>query len=135
MLSRVVVRNDLGAFRVQPFIAVGVIEMPVRVDQQSEWFRAEIGKCSCNPGPGDPDAAVDQELAVGASQYRDISAGAFEHADVVPQFVCLHRRRCGAVLDQADQSSCFCKRLARREPARGGKAATNTAQAETSSAE
>jgi len=33
VLLRIAMRNDLGAYRMKPFVAIGVIEMPMRIDQ------------------------------------------------------------------------------------------------------
>ena len=41
MLSGVLVRQDRGPELVQPFVAVGVVEMPVRVDQVGDGLGAE----------------------------------------------------------------------------------------------
>ena len=39
VLSSVLMREDCRALRMHPLIAVGVIEMPVRVDEMFDWSR------------------------------------------------------------------------------------------------
>ena len=41
ILSRVLLRDDLCARRIQPRIAVGMVKVPVRVDQVRDGFGAE----------------------------------------------------------------------------------------------
>ena len=46
MLARVFMSNDLCPDGIQPYIAVGMIEMPVRVDQVRDGIGAKTGKSS-----------------------------------------------------------------------------------------
>ena len=41
MFSRVLVRSDFSAYRMQPFIAIGVIEVPMGIDQMLDWIVTE----------------------------------------------------------------------------------------------
>jgi hypothetical protein len=128
MSFRVLMGDDPGAGRVQPFVAVGVIEMPVGVDQVRDRLAAERLQRLGELRTRHTDAAVDQDLAVGARQHGDVAARSFEHADIVAQPVGHDRRRCGAVLDQAHEAARFGKRLSRRQPSRcGGKGAAGAA--------
>ena len=103
--------------RMQPLVAVGMVEMPVRVDEMRDRLGAEIGQRLGHLRARDADAGVDQHLAVGSGEDRDVAAGAFEHADVVAQLVGHDRRSRGAVLDQADEAARLRKGLAGCEPA------------------
>jgi hypothetical protein len=107
-------RNDLGAYRMKPFVAIGVIEMPMRIDQMGDGVNAKIGKGPGHLGPRHGNARVDEDFAVRAGKDRNVPAGAFQHADVVPQFVGRDRRGCGAVLDQANETPRLSERFTRR---------------------
>ena len=104
-------RDDLRADRIQPCIAVGVVEVPVRVDQVRDRIGAEIGERLGHLRARDGDAGVHEHLAVGAGQDRDVSTGPFEHADVVAQLVGDDRRDCGAILDETDEAARLRERL------------------------
>ena len=45
MLAGVLLRDDLCAGRMQPVVAVGMIEMPVGVDQMRDRIGAELRQC------------------------------------------------------------------------------------------
>jgi hypothetical protein len=135
MLARVLLRNDFSAERMQPVIAVGVIEVPVRVDEVRDRFGAEIGECLGELGTRHADAGIDQYFAVRSGEDGDVAAGALQHADVVSQPVGDNGRHRGTVLDQADEAARLGERLARCKPSsRSSESrATQAAQAEVSS--
>jgi hypothetical protein len=132
MLAGVILRDDPGAGRMQPRIAVGMIEMPMRVDEVGNGLVAERGERFGYPRPGNADAGVDHHLAVGAGQHRDVAAGSLQRADVVAQLVGRDRRGRSAVLDQGDEAARFGIGLAGRQPSagRGVGGPANAAQAE-----
>src|SRR6266850_7269169 len=78
MFFRVLVRDDRRAGRMHPFIAVRVIEMPMRVHKMFNrvatdaiqrlgnlWARAQISR-------------VDNEFSIGPGQRRDVATGTDE---------------------------------------------------------
>ena len=69
----VFVRDYLGADRIQPSIAVGMVEVPMGVDQVRDRIGAEIGERLGHLRARDADARVDEHLAVGSGQDGDIS--------------------------------------------------------------
>ncbi|WP_430640250.1 hypothetical protein [Bradyrhizobium diazoefficiens] len=104
----------------QPLIAVGMVEMPVGVDEMGDGIGAETGQRIGELGARHADAGIDQELAVGPGQDGDVAAGAFEHADIVAKPGGRDRRNCRTVLDQADEAARLGVGLARCEPSGGG---------------
>ena len=87
MLARVFMRQDGGAEFVQPFVAVGVVKVPVRVDQVRDRLWAKRRQRCGDLRARCRDAGIDQHLPVGAAQDRDIAAGSLEHGDVTTQSV------------------------------------------------
>jgi len=102
MLACVRLRDDFRAGRMQPVVAAGVIEMPVRVDEMGDGIGAEVGEGLGDLRTRSRDTGIDEEFAIGARQDGNVAAGALENADIVSQLVGLDRRYRGAVLDQAD---------------------------------
>ena len=129
--------KGFGAGGMQPLIAVGMIEMPVRVDEMRDGIGAEIGKSLGDLRARHADARIDQHLAIGPGEDGNVAAGAFEDADIVSQPVGDDRRYRGAILDQADEAARLRERLARRQPAcRGGVSrATHAAETKASARE
>jgi hypothetical protein len=64
--------HDRGARLVQPFVSVGVVEMPVRIDKELEWFAPNVGQRGAKLLLGGSKATVDHDLAVGSIQNSDI---------------------------------------------------------------
>jgi hypothetical protein len=93
-----------------------MIEMPVRVDQVRDGIGAKTGKSFGDLRTRYANTGIDKHFAVGAGQDGDVSAGAFEHADIVSQLVRNDGRYRGAVLDQTDDAARLRKCLARRKP-------------------
>src|ERR1700730_14115089 len=58
MFPRVLLSDDLCADRMQPFVAVGMVEMPVSVDQMCDRIGAKIGESLGNRGPDTPNAGI-----------------------------------------------------------------------------
>lgn len=82
VLKGVFVSGDLRPFRVQPLVAVGVVEMPVRVDQMLYRFRAEARQRLQDSIPRRRDSGVHEQFAIAPCEHGDIAAGALENADV-----------------------------------------------------
>ncbi len=87
MLAGVFMSNDLCPDGIQPYVAVGMIEMPVRVDQVRDGIGAKTGKSSGDLRTRNANTGIDKQFAIGAGQDGDVSAGALEYADVVSQLV------------------------------------------------
>ena len=79
--------DDLRACRMQPFIAVGVIEMPMGVDQVLDRIGAEFACGLQDPRTRRGDSSVDEHLAVGTGEDRDVAARALEDADVATKLM------------------------------------------------
>jgi hypothetical protein len=135
IFSGVDVADDLGADRMQPFVAVGMVEVPMGVDQMGDGIGPEVGERLGDLRAGDADTAIDQHLAVRAGEHRDVTAGALEYADIVSQLVGDDRRHRRAVLDHADEAARFRVGLTGRQPAvgcgKGGAADAAQAKAAT----
>jgi len=72
VLARVCLRDDLCADRMQPLVAVGVVEVPVGVDQMRDGLRAEIGKNLAELGTRHANAGIDEHFAIRARQNGDV---------------------------------------------------------------
>jgi hypothetical protein len=68
MLACVRLRDDFRAGRMQPIVAAGLIEMPVRVDKMGNGIGAEIGEGLGDLRTGSRDSGIDEELAIGSRQ-------------------------------------------------------------------
>ena len=101
-----------------------MIEMPMRVDEVRDRICGEIGQHLYHLLAGDADSGIDKHFAFRSCKDHNISAGAFEHADVVAQLVSLYQRSRGAVLDQADKAACLRICLAGAEPPAGSRKAS-----------
>ena len=72
----------------KPFVAIGVIEVPVRVDEVRDGVIAELASSALLIWDRDTlNACIDEDFAVRAGQDGDIAAGSLERADTVPQLV------------------------------------------------
>ncbi len=71
IFSRILLCDDLRARCIEPSIAIGVIEVPMSVDQVSDRTRSEIRESFAELRLRDADTGVDQNLAVWSCQYRD----------------------------------------------------------------
>src|ERR1700722_4740217 len=116
ILARVLLSYNLCASGMQPFVAGGVIEVPMRIDQVRDGIGAEIRQSLSELRARRTYAAIDEHFAVRPGQNGDVAAGALEHADVVPQLVGCDRRYRGAILEQTDEASRLRKCFAGRKP-------------------
>src|SRR5215472_2561115 len=69
----------------QPLVSVSVIEVPVRVDQMFDWIVAQTRQRFSDPRLGARYPSIHENLAIGAGEDSNISAGTFEDADVAAQ--------------------------------------------------
>ena len=107
-------------FRIKPLIAVRVIEVPVCVDQVLDRIAAKAVYGFENSRPGYSDRGIDEYLAVGTRDNRNITARALENADIAAQLVDLDGRLGGVVTDQIHDVAGLGVGLLRAEPASGG---------------
>ena len=75
----------VGAGGVQPLVAVGVVEVPVRVHELLDRIGADSLKGGGDLRPRHGEARIHQELAVAPREHADVPAGAFKHVDVSAQ--------------------------------------------------
>src|SRR5664279_6458849 len=99
MFPGVLLSDDLCSNRMQPLVAVGMIEMPMGVDQMCDRIGTEIGESLRDLGTRDTDSSIHKHLAIGTCQHGNVSPGPFEHADVVSQLMRQDGRNGCAVLD------------------------------------
>src|SRR6478736_2762498 len=69
----------------QPFIAISVIEMPVRVDQMLNWIIAKTHKCVLHLRAR--DSGIDKHFAIAAGEHSYVSTRPFQNANVTAKLV------------------------------------------------
>jgi hypothetical protein len=100
VLPGVLIGNDGCSFGIQPFIAVGVIEVPVTVDQMFDGIATEL-VCSLQESRArHGDSGVDEHLSVSAGEDGDVGARPLEDADIATKPVNLDRGFGRVVADQ-----------------------------------
>lgn len=85
-LSRFFVGDDSGSGIVKGKIAVGVIEVPVSIDQIFKRGGVELGEGLQDSRGGGGDATVDNDFSFGARENADVAACAGEHGDAAGEF-------------------------------------------------
>ena len=65
--------DNLGANRIQPRVSISMVEVPVGVDEMRDRIGAEIGERVGQLRARHADAGIDEHLAVGSRQHRDIA--------------------------------------------------------------
>src|SRR4029079_3052312 len=78
MFAGVFVGSDFGAYGVQPFIAVSMVEMPVRVDQMLYWIIANTNKWLLPVRAR--DSGVDKHFAIVAGEHSYVPTRTFKNA-------------------------------------------------------
>src|ERR1700676_4731738 len=89
-LLRVFVGKDRGSCGAKSRVVIGVVEVPVRVD---DVFNRSIAKAIENlfePGPGGCNKSVHGEFAFGAVRKVNSSAGAVQNGDIVSKLLRSH---------------------------------------------
>ena len=76
MLSGVLVREDAGSGLVQPFVAAGVVKMPVSVDELFDGVRVDAREGLRDVWARGDDCRIDKEFSAGAGEDGDVSASA-----------------------------------------------------------
>ena len=103
-LAGVLVGKDGEYSGVQEFVAVGVVVVPVGVDESVGSVFADAGDGFANFGDGGGEVGVDEDVAVGAGLQNHVAAYALQQqVDVVVEFDCLDLliRGGGAALEHA----------------------------------
>src|SRR5438445_2388319 len=118
----------------QPRVAVGMVEVPMGIDEVRDRVSTELRKSLGDLRARYADPGIDEHLAIRARQDGDVSAGALEDADIVSQLVRHYGRHRGAILDQADDAARFGKCLARRRPSARWRVSRTTDAAEAKAA-
>ena len=119
MPSGLLVGEDGRAFAMQPLIAVGMVEVPMGIDQVLDRVGAEACEGLRDARTRGRNAGIHQKLAVSTGEDSDIAAGAFEHTHVAAQPVDLDRRFGCLGSNQVDEHAGLGEGFARREPAAG----------------
>src|SRR6266404_5096326 len=86
-LLSVFVGKDCGSRGVKMRVVIGMVEMPVGVDDVFNRSVAKAIESLFEPGPGGRNESVYDELAVGAVEDYHASAGAREHSDIVSELL------------------------------------------------
>ena len=84
-------RNDGGAGSVNPLVAVGVVEVPVGVDEVGDRIRADCVERFGQVRLGGGVAGVDEQLAVFSGKDRDVAADSHELAHIAAEVLALDR--------------------------------------------
>src|SRR5258708_10532399 len=92
----VCVSTDRGSRGVKMRVVIGMIEMPVGVDDVFNWSVAKAIESLFEPGPGGRNESVYDEFAVGTVEDCHGSAGAVEHSDIISQLLRLDGIELGA---------------------------------------
>src|ERR1700730_5592739 len=80
-LLSVFVREDRGSSGMKMLIVIGMIEVPVGVDDVFQRSIAKAIESFFEPRPGRRNESVHNEFAVWAIEYRHGSTGTVEHSD------------------------------------------------------
>src|SRR5260370_16020038 len=89
-LLSVFVRKDGGSCGVKTGIVIGMVEVPVGVDDVFHRCAAKAIESLFEPGPGGRNKSVHNEFTVWAVEYGHGSAGTVEHSDIVSKLLRFH---------------------------------------------
>src|SRR6266478_3525009 len=89
-LLSVFVRKDRGSCGVKMRVVIGMVEVPMCVDDVFHRCAAEAIESLFEPGPSGCNESVDNEFAVWAVKYCHGSAGAVEHSDIIGKLLRFH---------------------------------------------
>ena len=90
ILLRVVVGKDRGSCGVKRRVVIGMVEVPVGVDDAFHRSIAKAIESLFELGPGGQNESVHHEFAVWAVEDYHGSAGAVEHSDIVSKLLRFH---------------------------------------------
>src|ERR1700688_3331352 len=86
-LLSVFVGKDRGSCSVKMRVVIGMVEVPVGVDDAFHRSVAKAIESRFELGPGGQNESVPDEFAVGAVEDYHASAGAGEHSDIVSKLL------------------------------------------------
>src|SRR5580700_9572332 len=89
-LPSVFVSEDRGSCGVKMCIVIGMVEVPMGVDNVFHRCVAKVIESFFEPGPGGCNETVDYEFAVWTVEYCHGSAGTVEHSDIVSKLLRFH---------------------------------------------
>src|SRR6266478_1836697 len=89
-LPSVFVGKNGGPCGVKRRVVIGMVEVPVGVDDVFQRSVAKAIESLFEPGPCGRNESVHDEFAVGAVEDYHGSAGAVEHSDIVSQLLRFH---------------------------------------------
>src|SRR5580693_2835428 len=89
-LLSVFVGQDRGSCSVKMRVVIGMVEMPVGVDDVFNRSVAKAVEGLFEPGPGRRNESVHDDFAVGTVEDYHGSAGAVEHSDIISELSRLH---------------------------------------------
>src|SRR5580700_3974965 len=90
ILLRVVVGEDRGSCGVKRRVVIGMVEVPVGVDDVFQRGIAKAIESFFEPGPGRGYESVHNEFAVWSVEYCHGSAGTVEHRDIAGKLLRFH---------------------------------------------
>src|ERR1700685_2891736 len=89
-LLSVFVRKDRGSCGVKMCIVIGMVEVPVGVDDVFHRCAAKAIESFFEPGPGGRNESVHDEFAVWTVEYCHGSARTVEHSEIVSKLLRFH---------------------------------------------
>ena len=89
----VLVRDEPRALGAEHLVAVGVIEVPVRVDREVDGAAAELADRRLVLRHHLRKLVVDDQHAVRADRHEDVAADAEQHVEIVGELLRRDRRR------------------------------------------
>src|SRR5262249_52108046 len=131
MLAGVLVGDDFRSDRVEPLVSVGMIEVPMGIDQVCHRLDAEIRQGFGELRARHTNSSIDEHFSVSTRQTGNIAPGALEHAHIPAQLIRRHRRGRRTVLDKGYEPARLSKSLARCKPATRGRKSRTRHAAET----
>src|SRR5258708_22707176 len=92
-LLSVFVGQDRGSCGVKRRVVIGMVEVPVCVDDVFQRSVAKATESLFESGPGGRNKSVHDEFAAGAVEGYNPSAWAVEHSDTIAKLLRFHRHR------------------------------------------
>lgn len=77
-------RNDGRAYGVHPEISVGVIKMPMRIEQMTQGSRGDSMNCGSDLLLRSRKAAIDRYIAIATVTEENIPARSFQKRHILP---------------------------------------------------
>src|SRR4030095_14422224 len=85
VFARIFVGGDLSSHRMQPFVAVSMIKVPVGIDQVLNRIGANTCQCFVNSRSRRINTSIDEKFPIAAGEHGNISTRTFKNADVAAQ--------------------------------------------------